>query len=88
MIYNYIPGHGVASTELIDEVMDTKRPETRKLLRFFAYDHLSPQLQQVSAPFWNLAFTLIYTQEEAPELTVALRKLLEAKDCAVRNALA
>lgn len=71
----------------IELVLDHRRPETRKLFSFFSYDHLPATLALVSIPFWNLAFHLILTMPETPELTVALRKLLEAKDCAVRNSL-
>lgn len=37
--------------------------------------------------FDDLLVPLAGTQLDGPELTVALRKLLEAKDCAVRAAL-
>lgn len=58
------------------------------LLQFFKYDeHLSLQLQDVSLPFCRLAVSLVDTLPRNPERTVALRKLLEAKDCAVRAAL-
>jgi hypothetical protein len=61
-------------------------PSAVALLRFFEYDHLPPHLQKISQPFHELAHSLIGGLE-GPELTVALRKLLEAKDCAVRAAL-
>lgn len=56
------------------------------LLQFFAYAHLPPHLQEVSKPFGELANHLL-TLPRNPERTVALRKLLEAKDCAVRAVL-
>lgn len=55
-----------------------------RMLQFFAYEHLPPNLQQVSMPFWALAMTIVEHLPSNPERTVALRKLLEAKDCAVR----
>lgn len=55
--------------------------------QFFAYDHLPPHLQEVSKPFADLA-QVILTLPRNPERTVALRKLLEAKDAAVRARLA
>ncbi|UYL88180.1 hypothetical protein SEA_EVAA_69 [Gordonia phage Evaa] len=58
------------------------------LLQFFAYDHLPEPLATVSSGFAELAHGLVETMESGPELTVALRKLLEAKDCAVRHAVA
>lgn len=54
------------------------------ILRYFHYAHLPPALQQRSAPFCQLARQIIDTTPRNPERTVALRKLLEAKDAAVR----
>jgi len=52
--------------------------------QFFAYNHLPEHLQVISKPFGELAAHLIETLPPNPETTTALRKLLEAKDCAVR----
>jgi len=57
------------------------------MLQFFDYAHLKPELQGHSKPFWVLAQLLCNTLPQNPERTVALRKLLEAKDCAVRAKL-
>jgi hypothetical protein len=57
------------------------------ILQFFAYSHLPPFLQQVSQPFGVMAQTIVDTLPRNPERTVALRKLLEAKDAAVRAVL-
>lgn len=57
------------------------------LIQFFAYEHLPPHLQAVSKPFGDLASAIHSTLPRNPERTVALRKLLEAKDCAVRALL-
>jgi hypothetical protein len=54
------------------------------LLQFFVYSHLPERLQAVSKPFGDLAVQIVETLPRNPERTVALRKLLEAKDCAVR----
>lgn len=54
------------------------------MLQFFFYDHLPEHLQKVSKSFCELAFSVVDTIPRNPERTVALRKLLEAKDCAVR----
>lgn len=63
-------------------------PETERLLSYFKYDHLPPERQRISAPFGELARHLVEDLElTGPETTVALRKLVEAKDCAVRAAL-
>lgn len=61
-------------------------PSTEAILKFFKFDHLPPRLQAVSKPFSELALQCSTTLD-GPELTVCLRKLLEAKDCAVRAAL-
>jgi hypothetical protein len=58
-----------------------------RMLKWFAWEHLPPQLQEVSEPFCDLAYNLIGNVEPGPERTVALRKLLEAKDAAVRAAV-
>lgn len=58
------------------------------LLRFFATEHLRPELKAASEPFCKLA---TYVDEKFPngaEKTTCLRKLLEAKDCAVRAVVA
>ena len=57
------------------------------LMQFFAFDHLPPHLQAVSKPFGELAAQMVATLPRNPERTTALRKLLEAKDCAVRALL-
>lgn len=57
------------------------------LMQFFKYDHLPAHLQEISKPFGELAELLVSTLPENPEATTALRKLLEAKDCAVRARL-
>lgn len=54
--------------------------------QFFAYQHLPPHLQEVSKPFADLA-AVVLTLPRNPERTVALRKLLEAKDAAVRASI-
>lgn len=58
-----------------------------KMLQFFSYKHLPPHLQAVSQPFCELAEKIVNELPSNPERTVALRKLLEAKDCAVRALL-
>ena len=58
-----------------------------RMLQFFAYEHLPAHLQEHSKPFAELANHLCNTLPSNPERTVALRKLLEAKDCAVRARL-
>lgn len=59
-------------------------PSIHALLRWFAYDHLPHELRQTSKGFHALAHQLVEHLPVDPETTVALRKLLEAKDAAVR----
>lgn len=79
----------------------TLHPSTEAILKHFEYAHLPPKLQAVSKPFCDLARAMAGMSSESemplldvrgnplsgPELTAGLRKLLEAKDCAVRAAL-
>ena len=58
-----------------------------RMLQFFVYEHLPAHLQAVSKPFGDLARQIVADLPSNPERTVALRKLLEAKDCAVRALL-
>ena len=74
------------------------------ILQFFAYEHLPANLAAVSKPFCDLARAIVGEQPgpgapntpggmigglpRNPERTVALRKLLESKDAAVRAFLA
>ena len=58
-----------------------------RMLKWFTYAHLPEQLKDASAPFCLLAHTVVETYPENAERTVLLRKLLEAKDAAVRCVL-
>lgn len=74
---------------------------TEPILQFFEYKHLPPHLQTISRPFCELAHAIVEGDNgpksgtvtfgsalpRNPERTVALRKLLEAKDAAVRAVL-
>lgn len=58
-----------------------------RMLKWFEYAHLPKHLQEVSKQFAALAISVVDTLDQSPERTVALRKLLEAKDAAVRAKL-
>jgi hypothetical protein len=64
-------------------IIDLQEP----MLQFFEYAHLPPRLQDISKEFSSVAKWIVETLPRNPERTVALRKLLEAKDCAVRAVL-
>lgn len=57
------------------------------MLQFFEYSHLPPDLQEISGKFYNLARDIVAVLPRNPERSAGLRKLLEAKDCAVRARL-
>ena len=65
-----------------------ENPPSEHIVQFFAFAHLPAHLQEVSRPFAELADMLVVALPRNPERTVALRKLLEAKDAAVRAKLA
>lgn len=58
-----------------------------RMLKWFEYKHLPQPLKSTSQQFHMLALNVIDDIEPGPERTVALRKLLEAKDAAVRAKL-
>jgi hypothetical protein len=62
------------------------KSEHETILKFFAYKHLPVKLQGVSERFAAQAHGIMELPRSA-ERTVALRKLLESKDAAVRAAL-
>lgn len=57
-----------------------------KIMRFFKFAHLPRPLSTISAMFADLA-AKVCSLPSCAEKTVALRKLLESKDAAVRAAL-
>jgi hypothetical protein len=57
---------------------------TDPILHFFHYAHLPDKLRATSRLFFMLAAELVNRLPRNAERTVALRKLLEAKDAAVR----
>lgn len=57
------------------------------MLRFFRSGHLPSQLKESSERFAALACWLVENHPRNAERTVALRKVLEGKDAAVRSLL-
>lgn len=71
------------------QIADNRDSEPQEhIMQFFEYAHLPPELAGVSQPFCAVAEVLVQRLPRNPERTVALRKLLEAKDAAVRAMLA
>lgn len=57
------------------------------ILKYFAFEHLPPHLQEVSKPIGELARQMDESLPDGAEKSAGLRKLLEAKDCLVRARL-
>lgn len=55
-----------------------------EIMQLFAWKHLPPHLAAVSRPFYTMARWIVETLPRNAERSVALRKLLESKDAAVR----
>ena len=66
----------------------TEMGNEHELLQFFKYTHLPERLQHVSKRFAEVAEYMDESLPNGSEKDAGLRKLLEAKDCAVRAALA
>lgn len=73
-------------TEL-SEVSDKDLYRRYPILRFFGFEHLPRAQKEVSRPFHSLAWAMARNLPYCPETSTALRKLVEAKDCAVRASL-
>lgn len=68
-----------------DQTSEKWLPE--RMMKWFAYEHLPEALRVVNKRFHDLALEISLSIGPGPERTVALRKLLEAKDAAVRATL-
>jgi hypothetical protein len=66
-------------------MMADRHPGTLHLLSLFEYAHLPAHLQEISQPISDLALRLTDQLDDGPELSAGLRKLVEAKDCLVRQ---
>ena len=65
----------------------SQHPSIEHVLGYFKYEHLPERLQNISKPYAELAVRVADSAPDSPETTIALRKLLESKDAAVRAAL-
>lgn len=64
-----------------------KSEKDKNPLKYFEYKHLPAELRVVSAQFYNLALFIVNEVQDSEQRQIALQKLLEAKDAAVRAAL-
>lgn len=67
--------------------MTKRHPATQHLLDMLAYGHLPAHLQHASKPLHDAGHQLAALLADGPELSAGLRKLIEAKDCFVRQAV-
>ena len=75
---------GPPDTPLDESLLD---PAVEPILKYFRFSHLPAFLAEVSIRFASLAILIVGTLPRCAERTVALRKLLESKDAAVRACL-
>jgi len=59
----------------------------KEIMQFFDCEHLPPYLRGIADSCVSLAYRIIAELVPSEERSVALRKLLEAKDAAVRASL-
>ena len=80
------PRHPETGALLIGEELAMHAlPPPDRMLRLFAFEHLQrADLRALSMQFSDFAHRLVDAIPSGPERTVALRKLLEAKDAAIR----
>lgn len=69
----------------MDSVWANRHPSVAHFEPLFAFEHLPQPLQDVSMEFALTAEKVLQLVPDGPELTAGLRKLLEAKDCVVRQ---
>lgn len=80
---NAITKELITTNQAAEELLSGQSP----ILKYFVLDHLPEKLRPISAPFHILAHHMEEILPAGPEKSVTLRKLLEAKDAAVRAAL-
>lgn len=73
---------GFSIGQYVEVIVDEDR-----MMKWFSYEHLPEHLKVVSKKFFELAGAICQLVDAGPERTVALRKLLESKDAAVRAKL-
>lgn len=73
------------SPEHAAEITRGRHAGIRDGLQWLAFTHLPVALRRFSEPFYDTAVTLIQAiTSDAPELTTAINRLIDAKDSAVR----
>lgn len=78
---------GAGTIEEVAEFLVGRHPATVEMFRHLTWSHLPTHLRPYSSEVSAVAFFMVDRLPDSPELTVGLRKLLEAKDCFVRCAV-
>lgn len=67
--------------------LELRHISVRDIYQHFKFEHLPSDLSDISRECHDLAVKMIDNLDDGPELTAGLRRLLEAKDCFVRQAV-
>ena len=78
----------LSASEYLKHITQARDPGVRDIARWSGYAHLAGPARSISVSCAALACEMIEELPDGPELTAGLRKLLEAKDCFVRAAIA
>lgn len=84
---SYVQGLTPGSKEDLITQAGDRHASTLHLIAIFAWAHLPSHLQRVSRPCAELALKMLSELDDGPELYAGLRKLREAKDCFVTQAV-
>ncbi len=76
-----------ALLDTLAEAIADRHQSVSNVAQWFAFGHLEGTARVTSAAICRTAVGMLLTIEDSPELTVGLRKLLEAKDALVRAAI-
>ncbi|MDG4768733.1 MULTISPECIES: hypothetical protein [Micromonosporaceae] len=71
----------------IEAALTGRHRSTVQIARHLAWSHLPPPLAAVSARIGSAVLDLVADLPDGPELTTAIRRAVEAKDCLVRAAV-
>lgn len=79
------PADQIGTPEHAAQITEDRHPGVQTALAWLCFSHLPPALRDYSRPFYETAADLIVViDRDSAELTIALNKLVEAKDWAVR----
>lgn len=72
--------------QTLREMLENRHPSVRGVGKHLNYDEYMPHRRAVAKPFAYLAAEILDKLPDSPELTVMLRKIVEARDCCIRAA--